>query len=197
MAEAMLTAWVPGQPIELETENYYLRTLTPADVTPSYVAWAKDPDVMEGLNLPPRDISRERLQKYVQTFDGKSRFHLGIFDRKDDRFIGFYAVYTERAHKLGNINVVVGDRAYWGKKVVLETRAAIIDFLFDRIGCDKVWGMPVARNLPSVFNYQAQGYSCEGVLKKHRVSPRGERVDQYVFGLLKEDWKARKKGRGS
>ena len=75
---------------------------------------------------------------------------------------------------------------------MLETRAALLDHLF-RSGVEKVIGSPLARNFPAVFNYKAQGFVAEGVLRRHRIDPDGKRVDQVMFGLLPEDWAAQKK----
>ena len=86
--------------------------------------------------------------------------------------------------------VVIGDRDYWGKGVVLEARGALLDFLFDVVGVSKVWGTPFERNFPSIFNYKAQGFTCEGVLRKHVINVKGKRVDQYIFGLLRDEWHA-------
>lgn len=166
--------------------------MRPADVSERYIAWAKDPELMENLNTPARTVSRTQLQRYIKTFDNRTKFHLGVFTRRDDVHIGFFTIYVDNKNRSAQTNVVIGDRDYWGKGVVLEARAAIIEFLFEKIGLEKVWGTPYERNFPSIFNYKAQGFTCEGVLRKHVVNVKGKRVDQYVFGLLREDWRARR-----
>lgn len=77
-----------------------------------------------------------------------------------------------------------------------ETRAALLDHFFERRGIEKALGAPLARNYPAVFNYKTQGWRHEGTFRGHRVSAiDGTRLDQYQFGLLREDWrKARKAG---
>lgn len=185
----MSLAWKPGQPLALETERYIVRSMVPADVNEDYVRWVKDEEIMAGVNSAPKAMTLEDIRKYVGNFNNRTSFHLGIFLKDGDRLIGFYSVYFERRHALASTNVVIGDKRFWGKGVVLETRAAIIDFLFDRLKAAKIWGSPIARNIPSVFNYKAQGFACEGILKSHRVGPNGERVDQFMFGLLPEQWR--------
>lgn len=50
-------------------------------------------------------------------------------------------------------------------------------------------GRPLARNFPAVFNYRAQGWRLEGILKAHRrVHDSERRLDQYEFGLTKAEW---------
>jgi len=184
--------WQPGTPLKLETERFVVRSVIARDVGSNYMTWAKDPNVMETLNLPPRQLTLGQLVRYVERFNNKTSFHLGVFLKETGVQIGFYSVYVDASNMIAQTNVVVGDRAWWGKRVVLETRAAIIDFLFDVIGVDKVWGLPLARNVPSVFNYKAQGFKCEGVLRQHRKSVVGGRADQLAFGLLKSEWQEAK-----
>jgi RimJ/RimL family protein N-acetyltransferase len=187
--------WKPGEPVVLDTAHYLVRSMKPEDVTEDYLAWTKDEEIMYGVNSAPGRMTMADLHRYVAKFNNRTSFHLGIFVKETGRLIGFYSIYWERRHNIAGTNVVVGDRAYWGKNVVLETRAAIIDFLFDRLKVAKVWGSPMARNIPSVFNYRAQGFKAEGVLKRHRVSPKGERLDQIMFGLFPEDWRKAKEAK--
>jgi len=50
--------------------------------------------------------------------------------------------------------------------------------------------MPLSRNFPAVFNYKAQGWRHEGTLRGHRRSiVDGTRLDQYQFGLLRDEWR--------
>lgn len=184
----MTAPWKLGQPLQLETAHYLVRSMKPEDVTPDYLAWTQDEEIMYGVNSAPGRMTMPDLHRYVAKFNNRNSFHLGVFLKDTGRLIGFYSIYWEQRHNIAGTNVVIGDRDYWGKGVVLETRAAIIDFLFGRLKVAKVWGSPMARNFSSVFNYKAQGFRCEGVLKRHRVSPKGERLDQLMFGLFPEEW---------
>ncbi|MFZ5792762.1 MAG: GNAT family N-acetyltransferase [Pseudomonadota bacterium] len=194
-----LARWRPGQGLVLLTEHYVVRSMTHADVGEDYLAWTRDEEIMAGVNSRPANMTVADLHRYIDRFNNRTAFHFGVLLKETGRLIGFYSVYWDRKHNLASTNVMIGDKSYWGKGVVLESRAAIIDFLFDRLKVGKIWGNPMARNIPSVFNYKAQGFRCEGVLKRHRVGPTGERVDQLMFGLLPEEWaahKAKRKAKG-
>jgi RimJ/RimL family protein N-acetyltransferase len=189
-----LERWRPGQGLILVTEHYIVRSMTHADIGEDYLAWTQDEEIMAGVNSRPANMTAADLHRYIDRFNNRTAFHFGVFLKETGRLIGFYSVYWDRKHNLASTNVVIGDKSYWGKGVVLESRAAIIDFLFGRLKVGKIWGNPMARNIPSVFNYKAQGFRCEGVLRRHRMNPSGERVDQLMFGLLPEEWAARKAG---
>ena len=184
----------PGPSIRLETENYVVRSIEHADVNEDYRDWTHDQEIMAGVNSSPTEMTIEDMHKYVDRFDNRNSFHFGIFDKNaGNKMIGFYVIYRDRRHNLAQTNVVIGNKDYWGKAAVLETRSAVLDFLFDVVKVGKIWGNPMVRNIRSVFNYKAQGFVAEGVLRRHRIDPDGKRVDQVMFGLLPEDWAAQKK----
>jgi RimJ/RimL family protein N-acetyltransferase len=71
----------------------------------------------------------------------------------------------------------------------METRKAVLKFLFEKTNCRRAWGNPCVRNLPSIFNYQALGFKSEGILRGHEFDPEtGNSVDHIVFGLLRDEW---------
>ena len=184
----------PGPSIRLETENYIVRSIEHSDVNEDYRDWTHDQEIMAGVNSSPTAMTIEDMHKYVDRFDNRNSFHFGIFDKNaGNKMIGFYVIYRDRRHNLAQTNVVIGNKDYWGKAAVLETRSAVLDFLFDVVKVGKIWGNPMVRNIRSVFNYKAQGFVAEGVLRRHRIDPDGKRVDQVMFGLLPEDWAAQKK----
>jgi RimJ/RimL family protein N-acetyltransferase len=181
-----------GPPIEVLTDRFQLRSLAPVDAAERWLSWSVDPDVMGPLNTPIRPMTRRELEAYIAGFDNENSYLIGIFTRSDRRFIGFYMITIDRQHLTANFNVLIGEKDYWGHKVVNETRAVILDFLFRKRGIEKAFGRPLARNFPAVFNYQAQGWRLEGVLRGQVKSViDGSRLDQYHFGMLATEWLAR------
>jgi RimJ/RimL family protein N-acetyltransferase len=181
------------RPVHLKTERFLLRNLAVNDASERYLAWAADGDVMGPLNVKPIRMTREQLAAYISSFDGMTRFLIGIFARVESIHIGFYVVEVDSSHDVASFNVVIGDKEYWGKKVVIETRPALVDHFFDDRGVAKIIGLPLARNIPAIFNYKAEGWRLEGVFKAHRKSiTDGKRLDQMQFAMLKDEWRARR-----
>jgi RimJ/RimL family protein N-acetyltransferase len=187
-----------AKPIRLETRRFLVRTLTPLDANPRWIAWAADREVMDPLNVAVRAWSTPELQRYIAGYDQTAHLLVGVFDKKSGDQIGFYMIDIDPQHRLATFSVVIGDRAFWGEKVVNETRAALLDHVFTKRGVDKAVGNPLARNFPAIFNYRAQGWRLEGILKAHRAAYDGPgRIDQYAFALSKDEWRAlRAAGKG-
>jgi RimJ/RimL family protein N-acetyltransferase len=145
------------------------------------------------LNVPARRTQRAELERYLARFDNDDRYLIGVFAKAMSLHIGFFMVEINKLHASANFNLVIGDKQYWGKGVVNEVRAALLDEFFERRGIEKAYGMPLARNFAAVFNYKAQGWRLEGVLRGQCKSiGGGARLDQYHFGMLREEWRARK-----
>jgi RimJ/RimL family protein N-acetyltransferase len=181
------------RPVRLETERFLLRSLLARDASERYLAWAADSEVMGPLNVKPVKMSTAQLTAYITGFDNISRFIVGIFVRNDKRHIGFYVIDVDMPHEVASFNVVIGDKEYWGQKVVMETRPALLDeFLIER-GVEKIIGLPLARNFPAIFNYKAEGWTLEGTFKSHRKSVfDGKRLDQMQFSMLRDEWRMRR-----
>ena len=129
-----------------------------------------------------------RWRRSFPRFDDKRNFCLGIYGKTDDRLLGYHTVALNEGAAF--VGVVVGDRAWWGRGIVVETRAELIRFLFEAAGAARVWGMPFGRNFASIYNYQRLGFVYEGTLRRHRNARDGGRVDLPIFGLLREEWLA-------
>ena len=186
-----MTDWVPGTPLKLETDNFRLRSLTAADATDTYVSWWNDPEIQNGLGFQPRGWSRDDAVRHIQKFDNRRNFHLGIFPRDGELPVGFIAIFLEPA-VIARTNVVIGDKDFWGRRVVLEVRARVLAFLFEDLDVVKVYGRVDARNFSSIYNYKAQGFVCEGILRQHGRGADGTRHDLLMFGLLRDEWQKAK-----
>ncbi|MBL8782896.1 MAG: GNAT family N-acetyltransferase, partial [Alphaproteobacteria bacterium] len=182
-----------GRPVALQTERFLVRSLTTADVSDRWSGWSADADVMGPLNVPTRRMSKEDLARYIARFDNDNGYMIGVFAKTMSLHIGFFMIETNKMHATAAFNLVIGDKQYWGKGVVNEVRAALLDDFFENRGAEKAFGTPLARNFPAVFNYKAQGWRLEGVLKGQCKSiSDGSRLDQYHFGMLRDEWRARK-----
>jgi [ribosomal protein S5]-alanine N-acetyltransferase len=190
-----MTASAKGRPVLLRTARFELRSLKRTDASTRWLKWLKDPDVMGPLNAPVQELSAEHLMAHIATADNHERYLIGIFDTDSRVQIGFFMVEVDTQHQRAVFNVVIGEKPWWGRGVVNEARAALLDEFFDNRGIEKAAGVPLSRNFPAVFNYKAQGWRHEGTLRGHcRSVVDGSRLDQYQFGLTRAEWRDRKGG---
>lgn len=85
-------------------------------------------------------------------------------------------------------DMAIGENEYWGSDAALGTRKKIIDFAFYRLRVHKVRGTVMWRNPSGVFDQEALGFRCKGVLREHTLSAKGEFRDMPMFGPLRDEW---------
>lgn len=187
--------WTPGQPIELETPRFLLRSLVETDATEAYLAWLRDPEVMRYVNSRRSDPTLDEIRAFIRGHDNRSGFLLGIFTRPAGLHIGNLSAECHPLHRTAKLGVLIGDRAYWGRRAVLESRTTFLDFLFGPAGMIKAWAPCYSRNIPALYNYKVLGFAVEGIQRSHVVCD-GERMDVINFAMSRDDWLAQRKARG-
>ena len=166
--------------------------MTRREVARRTLPWTEDAEVMAAIEQRGGGWPLRRWRRIFPRFDDKRNFCLGIHGKGDGRLLGYHtATLNEGAAFVG---VVVGDRAWWGRGIVVETRAALIRFLFEEAGTARIWGTPFGRNFASIYNYQRLGFVYEGTLRQQRNAREGGRADLPIFGLLRDEWLAARSG---
>lgn len=192
----MTQDWQPGQPVRLETPRFVLTSLSRLKVVWHSYQWTSDPEVMSPFGMDAGGWTWRSWYRRHRKYNNRRRFCFGIQPKCESRLIG-YELAEVSVHGVATLSVLIGDHDWWGKGVVQETRSAILEFLFEKVGCARVWGTPTARNFPSVFNYQKLGFTCEGTLRQHGYDPESkQRVDLLIFSMLRDEWVEKHKREG-
>ncbi len=180
-----------GQPLLVRTENFELRSLTPAMITADYVSWWNDPQIQSQLGSKPRGWTIEDARRHVAKFDNRWNFHLGIYALKDGGLIGFTSILANPRTGVSVSNRVIGDKSYWRKGVSKELSAWGIPFAFVKLGMSKIKAEIRGANHSSIALCEYLGFQREGLLRSDIPGEKlGERMDVHVYGLLREDWHA-------
>jgi RimJ/RimL family protein N-acetyltransferase len=184
----MMKAWKPGRRIHLETQRFNLVSATRLEAAWHTYAWASDREVTGPLGFPNRKWTLYSWYKQHRNYNNRRKFCFLIRPKSSTKAIGYESFEISFAGT-AILTVAIGDRSWGGRNVVMETRKAVLKFLFEQTNCRRAWGNPCVRNLPSVFNYQALGFKSEGILRGHGVDPEtGRPLDHIVFGLLRDEW---------
>jgi len=173
----------------IETDRFILR---PLGLWEAYRLtcrhWLKDPEIMNGTAPNKTGLTPLRWFFAMERPNKRTKFTHAIEDRATGKIIGLNQTRCSTGFS-ANMSIAIHDREYWGNGVVLETRRALINALFQAGQIDRIEGNVDARNHPSVFNYRALGFTHVGTL--HRVTQNretGERSDFLLMELLREDW---------
>lgn len=185
-----------GAPVHIETNGFILRSLTTADITPRFVQWINSRELLSGLNLPALNFTREKLAQFIASFDNRTSYIIGIFDRKNQLLTGFYTLDVNPTHRTGNITTGLGEHAYEGKGVLWATIDALLDHFFAYRDVDKITARVLANNRRMLFNFVgAPRFVFEARLYKECMGIDGKRTDLLLFTTFKDPADSAKAGR--
>lgn len=69
----------------------------------------------------------------------------------------------------------------------------LTDHAFETLGAQRVWLDTNYNNTRAQRAYEACGYSLEGKLRAHGYcAPLGRAIDQWIYGILRNEWQARR-----
>lgn len=171
----------------IRTGNLVLRPLTKDDL-PDKVRWYNDPDISKTLILDEPLELEKTIRWFEKIKNDSSRIDWMIED-KNNHPIGLLSlVGIDRVQKSAEIIIVIGEKDYWGKGVMLEAEAAAIKWAFDVYGLEKIWAQSRADNIASIITMKKIGFKMNKAQTKEQII-KGQKVDILHFDLLPGDFK--------
>jgi ribosomal-protein-alanine N-acetyltransferase len=167
----------------LEGKLVNLRAMEKEDL-PQFTEWFNTPEFMGDYSRIPQS-SRAETEKMLE---GPNELKPFIVEKKDGTKIGFiahfYVLHPFRQLEIG-FALVPGER---GKGYCTEAVQLMVDFLFLSRETMRIQATTDTRNLGSQKVLEKTGFKKEGTLRKYGFV-RGELRDQYLYSILREEWK--------
>ena len=152
----------------IETDRLILRRFRSEDAEDMYANWASDPEVTRFLTWPTHssvDVTKAILSDWIPRYE-------------DGGYFNWAMEYKDTGKVIGNISVVkliesidaaeMGycmSRAYWGQGLMPEALRAVMDYLFDVVGLNRVAACHDANNPKSGRVMEKAGMKLEGILR--------------------------------
>ena len=188
-----MAKWKPGEPLEIKTRRFTLRSIAQDEVDETLLSWLTDDELMNFLGGGWRMDTVEALKKSLaKLYDNRSDFILGIYH--EDKRIGCYWIEGYLRLRTACTHHILGDRSWWGQGAPLECREAILDWLFG-VGFERIEGRPYTTCVRAISGYMKQGWRVEGIARRATRDRAGKRHDNMLFAMLPEDWAAYKRQR--
>ena len=174
---------------ELTTERLILRKFIPGDESAMYRNWASDSEVTRFLTWPTHtseDVSRTILENWLKEYDRDDYYQWAIVYEGEP--IGSISVvsHNDRVEK-AEIGYCMG-KNWWHRGIMSEALAAVIAFLFDEVGYQRIESRHDPRNPHSGGVMRKCGMTFEGT---HRRADRNNQgiCDASHYAILKEEYK--------
>lgn len=174
---------------ELETSRLILRRFTMLDAEPMYRNWASDPEVTKFLTWPPHssvEISSMVLSSWVAGYEKDDFYQWAIVLKEVGEPIGSISVvHCNDALEIAHIGYCIG-RSWWRKGYMTEAFGAVIDYLFDQVGVNRIESVHDPANPNSGAVMRKCGLRYEGTLRKSSRNNQGI-CDACWYSILAED----------
>lgn len=174
---------------QLETGRLILRRLTMHDAEAVYTNWASDDNVTKFLTWPTHqsvEISRSYMEFCVKGYENPSFYQWGLELKGTHELIGNISVVNviDEIESL-ELGWAIG-RKYWGNGYTAEAALAIINYLFDKVGANRICAGHDVNNPNSGRVMQKAGMKFEGVLRQSGRNNQGI-VDMAHYSILRSD----------
>ena len=173
----------------LATERLVLRPLreTDADALLGYIGepeWARF--ISQGVvrDDPTPDDARAFIDRGLPR-EGRPVADFAI-ERQGEVIGTVHLVPVEGDPGMAELACLVA-RSHWAAGYAVEAARRIVAYAFDELSLARVFARADARNTRSVRAMEKLGLRREALLRSHRVDRTGERCDEVVYGVLREE----------
>lgn len=174
---------------DLETERFHLKSLGRWDAMRLTLPWRNDTEILLNIKRSSKPLSVWEWFRSGPIPNNVYPFVWAITPKDGGELIGVHTVAVGGGYRTASMLVVVHDRDWWGKGVVMEVRPRLINHVFDNSDVERFKGSVNGRNIPSIFNYKRLGFADAGTWhRQHRDPVTREYIDVVQFELLKENW---------
>lgn len=165
-----------GGTARLETDRLILRPFALDDAEAMFKNWANDPVVTEYMTWPPHpsvEESRRVIGMWMESYNRPDGYQWAIELKALGEPIGSIGVVRmNEAIDECELGWCIGSR-WWGRGIMPEAAGAVVKYLFEVVGANRVAARHAVGNEKSGRVMQKIGMVKEGVLRQSDRSNRG------------------------
>lgn len=175
---------------KLETERLILRQFKIEDYVEMYNNWACEDVVTKFLTWQThtnQDVTKSVLADWIPKYENKDFYNWAIELKEENRLIGNISVVSLREETLSAIlGYCIGSK-WWGKEIMPEAGKAVLKYLFEEVGFNRIAANHDKNNPKSGRVIQKIGMTYEGTLRSAGFCNQGI-IDDVRYSILKSEW---------
>ena len=177
--------------LTIETPRLILRRADCEDAEPMFYNWASDPEVTKYLTWPTYetvDAAHFILEQWTNKYENMDYYHWMIVLKTLGQPIGSISVvHMNELSASCEIGYCIG-KAWWHKGIMTEALGAVIRFMLDQVGMNRVEARHDPNNPHSGGVMRKCGMQYEGTLRQ--VSRNNQGIcDLSCYSILASDTK--------
>lgn len=175
---------------KLETERLILRQFKIEDYVEMYNNWACEDAVTKFLTWQThtnQDVTKSVLADWISKYANKDFYNWAIELKEENRLIGNISVVSLREETLSAILGYCMGSKWWGKEIMPEAGKAVLKYLFEEVGFNRIAANHDKNNPKSGRVMQKIGMTYEGTLRSAGFCNQGI-IDDVRYSILKSEW---------
>ncbi len=174
---------------KLETQRLILRRAMLEDAQAMYENWASDPEVTKFLTWPAYsslDVAKKRMEIWAEAYGSDDHYQWMIVLKDLNQPIGSISVVSldDQVGK-AEIGYCIG-KSWWHQGIVSEALQAVIGFLFDEVGMNRIEAKHDPNNPHSGGVMRKCGMKYEGTTRQSSRNNQGL-CDTACYSILREE----------
>ena len=174
----------------IETERLILRRFELSDASAMFANWASDDEVTKYLTWPTHadvSVTEDILGQWIPQYEKNNYYNWAIILKENgSQPIGNICVaHWGEDTEAPEIGYCMG-RRWWHREIMTEALGAVLDFLFDRVGVERIVTLHDTNNLHSGDVMRKCGMIFDGVREKAGKNNQGV-VDMARYVLKASD----------
>ncbi|MEO1244198.1 MAG: GNAT family N-acetyltransferase [Pseudomonadota bacterium] len=145
------------------------------------------------LNIPHpyEDGAAEQwISGHRKQFRAGTHAVFAMIEKRSGQLIGTASLTVDKLCNKAELGYWVG-KPFWNQGFATEAAASVVAYGFAELGLNRIGSRHVVRNPASGKVMQKLGMQQEGILRQDALK-WGEYEDLCVYGLLKQEWQARR-----
>lgn len=166
-------------------KKLYFRKLREADLE-MLREWRMNESNTEFLLSDPKITAAQQTEWYKSIKDSdECQYWIINFDGVD---IGYAQLEKiDQANKTADPGMAICNPEYKGRGLGKSIMANIQEYVFERMGLNKLYGPVLDGNYAALNSYMQSDWKIEGLQRQH-IFKYGRFRDLYMIALLKDDW---------
>lgn len=173
----------------LETERLILRRFCMEDAEPMFRNWTSDSEVAKFVRWKQHTDSEEMkdlLDSWIKRYSDTAYYNWAIKLKQTREVIGNISVIKlDEEIEAAEIGYCMG-KNWWGQAIMPEALRAVIRFLFDKVGMNRISACHDSNNTKSGRVMIKSGMKYEGTMRAVAKNKYGI-YDRVWYSILKSD----------
>lgn len=179
---------------QIETERLILRRFKADDAEPMFKNWASHDLVTKYVTWFAHktiDETKQIVAGWVKEYEQTNRYQWAIVLKQTMEPIGSIGVVRQNEDAaVAEMGYCIGD-AYWHNGFTSEALSAVMDFLFNKVGFNRISALHDIRNPHSGNVMKKCGMLYEGTRREVALTKEGDLLSVSEYAALKNEWQGR------